>query len=188
MRTICKALLTLTFAIIPVLCLTVTAANALWCSLAVVLALLLSCTVRMQNEKIIPASVKDICIIIAVALGITLVEVFTEGALSADRSAAVFMPLCAVPTLLILGQTSHIKNVKTMYITALQIGAMFTSLMLIIGAIRELLGTGCLFGVTITRSLLDPLAVLSLPAGAIFVIAIFIAVLQRIAKEDEENA
>ncbi len=188
MRKICKSLLTLTFAIIPVLCLTVTAANALWCSLAVVLSLVLSCSVRLLSDKIIPSGVKDICIMIAVALGISLVEIFTSGALSADKAAEAFMPLCAVPTLLMLGQTSHIKGVKTTYFTALKIGAMFTALLIMIGAIRELLGTGCLFGATVTRSLLSPLAVLSLPAGAIFVIALFIAVLQHIAKEDTTNA
>ena len=188
MKRICKSLLGLTFAIIPVLCLTVTAANALFASVAVAVSLILACSVRLLDEKIIPAGVKDVCIIIAVALGISLVQIFSSGALSADAAAEVFMPLCAVPTLLLLGQTSEMKGVRKTYFTALWLGALFTALMVVIGLVRELLGKGCIFGAVITRSLFKPLAVLSIPAGAIFVTALFIAVLQRLAKEEETDA
>jgi len=188
MKKVCRKLLVLTFAVIPVLCLTVTAANALWCALAVFLALMLSCAVRITDKKIIPEKAKNIVILIAIALGISLIEAFTAGRLSADPSASVFMPLCAVPAILLLGQTSACKNRKTTILHALVIGGLYAALLVIIGVIRELIGTGRIFGLSVTRSLFDPIAIFALPAGAIFVIALFIAVLQSIAKEDSADA
>ena len=188
MRKVCRMLLHLTFAIIPVLCLTVTASNALFCALAVFLALMLSCAVRITPAKIIPEQAKNFVIIIAVALGISIVELFSAGKLNSDIAAAAFMPLCAVPALLLLGETSAEKGAKATFIKALITGGLYTALLVAIGAIRELIGSGCIFGLNVTRSLFDPIKVLAMPAGAIFVIALFIAVLKHIAKEDEADA
>ena len=188
MRRLCRKLLVLTFAVIPVLCLTVTASNALFCALAVFFSLLLACGVRLLGDKIVPASVKNIVIIIVIALGISLVQLFAEGRLSADAGAEAFMPLCAVPALLLLGLSSGRKGAKSTLLFALVEGGLFAALMVVIGALREIIGLGTFFGVSVTRKIFDPIAVLALPAGAIFVIALFIAVLQYIAKEDSANA
>ncbi len=188
MRSLCKRLLTLALAVIPVLCLTVSAANALWCAVAVFFSLLLSCAVRVTSDRIIPASAKNICIIIAVALGISLVEVFTAGALSADESASAFMPLCAVPAILLLGMTSDKKGIKPTFLEALKLSGLFAALMVLIGAVREIIGSGTLFGFAVTKSVLSPIRILTIPAGAIFVIALIIAILQLIAKEDAVDA
>ena len=188
MKAICKRLLVLVFATLPVLCLTVTAANALFAALAVFVSLMAAVGVRQLGDKIIPESAKNIVVLIAIALGISLVEMFTAGLLSADKAAESFMPLCAVPAILLLGQSGAAKTTKAKVFSALIIGGLFGALLLSLGILRELIGTGGIFGASVTRSLFKPIEIFALPAGAIFIIALFIAVLQHIAKEDEGDA
>ena len=80
------------------------------------------------------------------------------------------------------------ESAKRVIIVGSGPGGLFAALMVVIGALREIIGLGTFFGVSVTRKIFDPIAVLALPAGAIFVIALFIVVLQYIAKEDSANA
>lgn len=54
-------------------------------------------------------------------------------------------------------------------------GVGFTAAMLLMGIIREFLGTGAVFGVPLTSGLFDPVLIFILPPGGFFVFGMLIA-------------
>ena len=63
----------------------------------------------------------------------------------------------------------------------------FFVIMFLMGVLRELLGQGKIFSLPKTTQIWEPIRVLTLPAGAIFIVALLSAVLSYLAKEDEKN-
>ncbi len=185
MKNILNRLLLLTFAMIPILCLTATAFDALIAAVAVFISLALAVTAKSLCPKIIPENAKNIAILLFIALGISVSEIFM-GSLGSEDIA--FVPLCAVPTLLLLVQIDCKTQIRKRIVATATVGGLFASLILITGILRELLGQGKIFTLSVTDKLLKPAAIFSIPAGAIFIVALLIAVLQHLAKEEEQHA
>ena len=70
---------------------------------------------------------------------------------------------------------------------ALGMGAGFTAALLAIGVIREILGSGTLFGIDVFPDGYQTWTVMVLPSGGFFAMALWLLVLNRI-RERQENA
>ncbi len=184
MKNILNRFLLLTFALVPVLCLTDTAKNSLLAAVATFLSLALAVIARYLSPRFIPQNVKNIVILFFIAFGISV----TEIVLKPIAGSNTFLPLCAVPAVLLLSQLNAKENIRTLSVRTAISGGLFAVLLLIIGVLREFLGLGSVFSLQIIGEKLKPAAIFSLPAGAIFIISLLIAVLQHFAKEDGENA
>lgn len=187
MKKILKRILNLIFAAVPVLCLTENMFDALLCAVATALSFALSLVAKKLGTNIVPARVKNIVVLIFIAFGISLVNICLGGFLPVSESVR-FLPLCAVSAVLLLSMTNTERSVRKLAISAAVTGGLFTALLLILGAARELLGHGTLFSLAITKNIIKPAAIFSLPAGAIFIIAVVIAAIKTAAKEEENNA
>ena len=62
-------------------------------------------------------------------------------------------------------------------------GVGFTAALLLMGMIRELLGTGCLFGMPVTTGFMDPVLIFILPPGGFFVFGLLIALANKLSGE-----
>lgn len=187
MKKILKRILNLIFAAVPVLCLTSAMADAFVCALATFLSFSLALIVKKIDVNIVPPRVKNIVVLIFITLGISLVDIFFCGWLPVSESVQ-FLPLCAVSAVLLLGMTDENRPKKRLAVSAFVTGGLFAALLLLLSAVRELLGQGTLFSLPVTKSFLKPAAIFSLPAGAIFIIAVVIAAIKTAAKEEKENA
>ena len=94
------------------------------------------------------------------------------------------MPLIVV-NCIILGRAEAFasKNpVIPSVLDGLGMGIGFTAALLVMGCIRELLGSGTIFGAPVTISFMDPIIIFILAPGGFFVYGILVAIVNKLTK------
>ncbi|NLJ31633.1 MAG: electron transport complex subunit E [Clostridiales bacterium] len=167
------------------LALSTSANNAIGMGLATTFVLVGSNTTISLLRKVIPDRVRIPCYITLIAAFVTIVQMLIE-AFSPDLKAAlgIFLPLIVV-NCIILGRAEMFANknkVLPSILDALGMGAGFTAALLSMGIIRELLGSGTVFGLPVTAGFLDPIIIFLLPPGGFFVFGLLIAVANKLAE------
>lgn len=175
----------------PTLAVTTAASNAIGMGVAATLVLICSNAVISALRNIIPDKVRIPAYITIIAGFVTLVQMLVKAyAPSINDSLGIYLPLIVV-NCIILGRAEMFasKNrVLPSMLDGLGMGVGFTAAMLLMGIIRELLGTGCVFGVPITQSFMDPILIFILPPGGFFVFGMLIAFTNKIAKKENPKA
>ena len=103
-----------------------------------------------------------------------------------DTSLGIYLPLIVV-NCIILGRAEMFasKNrVLPSVLDGLGMGVGFTAALLLMGSIRELLGSGTWFGMTVTANLFDPMLIFILPPGGFFVFGLLVALANRLSNTD----
>jgi electron transport complex protein RnfE len=67
-------------------------------------------------------------------------------------------------------------------------GAGFTGALLFIGVVREILGSGSLFGVAVVPDGFQTWTVMVLPSGGFFAMALWLLVVNRIRQRQDQSA
>ena len=168
----------------PTLAVTTSAVNALGMGAAATLVLLCSNVVISLLRRVIPDGVRIPAYITLIAGFVTVVQMLVKAfAPAVDASLGIFLPLIVV-NCIILGRAEMFasKNrVLPSALDALGMGVGFTAAMLLMGMIRELFGTGCLFGVTVLpASVFTPILIFIFPAGGFFVFGLLIALANKL--------
>ena len=156
------------------LAVTNTATNALAMGLATLFVLLCSGVLVSLLRKVIPKQVRIACYIIIIATFVTIVD-YAIQAISLDlhRALGAFIQLIVV-NCVILGRAESYASKNTVinaFVNALGMGVGFTLALLCLGVVREILGFGTLFGLTLFGPSFQPWAVFALPPGGFFVLA-----------------
>ena len=168
----------------PTLAVTTSAFNALGMGAAATLVLLCSNVVISLLRRVIPDGVRIPAYITLIAGFVTIVQLLVKAfAPAVDQSLGIFLPLIVV-NCIILGRAEMFasKNpVLPSAVDALGMGVGFTAAMLLMGMIRELLGTGCLFGFTVLSEVwYTPILIFIFPAGGFFVFGLLIALATKL--------
>lgn len=162
----------------PTLATSSSLANGLGMGVAATAVLICSNIVISALRKIIPDKVRIPCYIVLIAGFVTIVQFIVKAyAPSLDKSLGVFLPLIVV-NCIILGRAEAFANKNSVIDSALDgigMGIGFTLALAAMGAIRELLGTGCLLGKTIIPNF--SIGFFNLAPGGFFVYGVLIAVL-----------
>ncbi|MEE1277436.1 MAG: Rnf-Nqr domain containing protein [Acutalibacteraceae bacterium] len=183
MKKYCKALLLALSAALPVLYLTTTALSALCAAIAVIAAVFLMFATTLLVPKIVPANVKFPVMLIAAGTAVSVVGIFVPQTLPLGF---YYTPLCVVSAFFLFFLAKGENNKK--FVLSLSTNSVaFFVIMFLMGVLRELLGQGKIFSLPKTTQIWEPIRVLTLPAGAIFIVALLSAVLSYLAKEDEKN-
>ena len=158
----------------PVLAVTNTATNALAMGLATLFVLLCSGVLVSLLRKVIPKQVRIACYIIIIATFVTIVD-YSIQAISLDihKALGAFIQLIVV-NCVILGRAEAYASKNTVvnaFVNALGMGLGFTLALLCLGVVREVMGFGTLFGLTLFGPNFQPWAVFALPPGGFFVLA-----------------
>lgn len=176
----------------PTLAVTTSATNAIGMGVAATVVLVCSNAVISLLRKVIPDKVRIPAYITIIAGFVTLVQMLVKAyAPAINESLGIFLPLIVV-NCIILGRAEMYasKNkVLPSIIDGLGMGVGFTAAMLLMGIIRELLGTGCLFGIPVTANLFDPILIFILAPGGFFVFGMLIALANKLSgnsKKPEE--
>ena len=167
----------------PTLAVTTSAFNGLGMGLSTTAVLVMSNLMISALRKIIPDKVRMPAFIVIVASFVTIVELLVKGFLpSLNDSLGIYIPLIVV-NCIILGRAEAYasKNpVLPSIFDGIGMGLGFTLALACMGAIRELLGTGCLLGKTIIPNF--SIGFFNLPPGGFFVFGVLIAIMQAATK------
>lgn len=170
----------------PTLAVTTMAQNGLGMGLATTFVLVCSNLVISLLKKVIPSTVRLPCFIVVIAGFVTFVSIMLDAFLpSLAEALGVFLSLITV-NCIILGRAEMFacKNkVLPSILDGLGMGLGFTCSLIIVGSIREILGTGQWFGMTIMPDFIQPMTIFILPAGGFFTLGCVIAIVGKLTKK-----
>ncbi len=187
MKRIFKALLFSLPPVLPVLYLTATALSALATATAVFFGVLLMFGVSFLVPKIVPENVKFPVTIISCATAVSVVQLTLLPLLAGLEFSGFYMPLCCVSAYMLFFESKKSEDRKQNAFSLLANCGAFAAVCILLGVLRELIGSGSLFGLTVTEHIFEPMRVLSLPAGAIFIVAVVCSVFSYFSKEDAHD-
>ena len=169
----------------PTLATSSSASNGLGMGLSTTAVLIAANIVISLLRKVIPDKVRIPCYIVVIAGFVTVVQFLLEAYVPAlYKSLGLFIPLIVV-NCIILGRAEAFANKNTVVDSALDgigMGLGFTLTLTVMGTIRELLGAGTWFGMTVSGSWFTPIGFFNLAPGGFFVFGLLIAVLNVITK------
>jgi len=167
----------------PTLAVTTSAKNGLSMGVAVIFVLFFSSLVVSLIKKLIPPQVRIAVYTVIIATFVTIVDIFLKAYFpDISRALGPYVPLIIV-NCIILGRCEAFaskNNVSSSLIDALGMGLGFTWGVLILGSIREMLGSGTLLGFQVLPANYPPLVIMILPAGAFLVLGFLIAIMNKI--------
>ena len=176
----------------PVLAVSNSAINALAMGLATTFVLLMSNILVSALRKFIPKQVRIATYILIIATFVTIVE-FVIQAISLDihKALGAFISLIVV-NCVILGRAEAFASKNTIgnsVMDGLGMGLGFTFAFLCLGVVREILGSGSLFGFPVFAESFEPWIVMILPGGGFFTLGawllFFNAMKERNAKKQK---
>ncbi len=161
----------------PVLAVTNTAENALAMGLATAFVLLMSNVLVSSLRHFIPKQVRIASYILIIATFVTITD-YAIMAISVElhKSLGAFISLIVV-NCLILSRAEAFASKNTVgqsMLDALGMGVGFTFALLCLGVVREVLGSGSVFGFGLFPDTFQEWIVMILPAGGFFTLAIWL--------------
>lgn len=161
----------------PLLAVTSTAINGIAMGLASTFVLVCSNTVVSSLRSIIPDKVRIPSFIIVIASFVTIVDLAMNAwAHQLHKTLGLFIPLIVV-NCLILGRSEAFASrnpVLRSFIDGLGMGVGFTLALFSLGAVRELIGSGAIFGYEVFGGAYNDVLVMILPPGAFLAMGIML--------------
>lgn len=173
----------------PTLAVTTSAINGLAMGLAVVFVLNLSSLVVSSLRKIIPPQVRIAVYTIIIATFVTLTDIFLKAMFpEISKALGPYVPLIIV-NCIILGRAESFASENTIGTALSDSAGMslgFTWGLVLLGSIREILGSGTIFGLNIMWSGFKEWVIMILPAGAFLVLGFLVALMNFIESKKQE--
>lgn len=178
-----------TFALVlgmcPTLATTTSAVNGMSMGLATLFVLVCSNVVISLLKNLIPDKVRIPAFIVVIATFVTMVQLAMQAYLPAIYDVlGLFIPLIVV-NCIVLGRAEAFAAKNTVGLSALDglgMGLGFTLSLTVLGIIREFLGAGTIFGLTIYSSQFAALIFVLAP-GAFICLAYLMAAVNKLQKK-----
>ncbi len=162
----------------PALAVTVSAVNGLAMGLATTFVLTSSSIIISLIRKIIPHQVRIASYIVIIATFVTVADRFLAAWFPPiSKELGPYIPLIVVNCLILGRQEAFSSKNKTgrAILDALGMGSGFILVLVALGGVREILGSGALFGFTVLGDWFSPWMVMILPPGAFLTLGFFVA-------------
>jgi len=180
----------LTLGMCPTLAVTTSAVNGLGMGLTTMAVLALSNMFISMLRKVIPDKVRIPAFIVVIASFVTVVELLLKAYIPFLYDAlGLYIPLIVV-NCIILGRAEAYaskNDVVSSLFDGIGMGLGFTAALTIIGAVRELIGAGQLFGFAVMPESYVPCSIFVLAPGAFFVLAVLTAIQNKIRIAGEKK-
>ena len=167
----------------PTLAVTTSCINGIGMGLTTTVVLALSNVFISLLRKIIPDKARVPAFIVVVASFVTMVQFLLEAYLpSLNATLGIYIPLIVV-NCIILGRAESYasKNpIVPSLFDGIGMGLGFTLGLGTLGAVREIIGAGKIFGKTIIPDSIEPIGVIGMAPGAFFVLACLVAIQNKI--------
>ncbi len=170
----------------PTLATTTSVQSAVGMGLAAGIVLVCSNIVISALRKVIPSKVRIPAYIVVIASFVTVVQMLVKAFTpELDEQLGVYLPLIVV-NCIILGRAEAFagKNpVLASAVDGLGMGVGFTAALFLMSSVREILGAGSFYGISIPFLADNPMLIFILPPGGFFVFGILMAVVNRLAEK-----
>jgi Na+-translocating ferredoxin:NAD+ oxidoreductase subunit E len=170
----------------PTLGTTTSAINGLGMGLATTFVLVMANISISLVKNVIPAKVRIPSYIVIIASFVTIVDLSMAGFLPAlHTQLGLFIPLIVV-NCIVLGRAEAFASKNTIgasFIDGLGMGLGFSFALMLLGAVREVLGSGEVFGITLFPDKYAMLVFVLAP-GAFFALGYLISIMNRLAKKN----
>ena len=174
----------------PTLAVTTLAVNGIGMGLTTTVILALSNVMISALRKVIPDGVRMPAYIVIVASFVTIVQFLLQAYLpNLYDSLGIYIPLIVV-NCIILGRAEAYasKNpVIPSFFDGLGMGLGFTVGLTAIGIVRELIGSGKIFGFQVMPSAYEPVTIFILAPGAFLVLTLLVALQNRVKRSLEKK-
>lgn len=162
----------------PTLAVTTSAINGLGMGLSTTVVLICSNIVISLIRKVIPDKIRIPAFIVVIATFVTLVGMLLKAFVPAlDAALGLFIPLIVVNCLILARAESFASKNGAVEsaVDGVGMGLGFTLALTVLGCVRELLGNGSLFGLSLFGASFQPILLFILPPGAFLTLGFLLA-------------
>ena len=170
----------------PTLAVTTSAINGFGMGMSSLVVLAISNLVISLLRKVIPDEVRLPAFIVVVASFVTVVELLMEAYLQSLYAAlGIYIPLIVVNCIILGRAEAYASKNPPLHgpvlslLDGIGMGLGFTVALTAIGAVRELLGAGSIFGIALPEAF-EPIAFFVRAPGAFLVVAVLVAILNAV--------
>lgn len=166
----------------PTLATTTSATNGMSMGLATMFVLICSNFVISLIKKVVPDMVRIPVFVVVIAAFVSILQMLMEAYMpSINKSLGIYIPLIVV-NCIILGRAEAFackNNPLASICDGIGMGLGFTLALTLLGSVRELIGAGTLFGVTLLPETCNVLLFV-LPPGAFITLGYLIAIVNKL--------
>ena len=170
----------------PTLAVSTSLVNAIGMGAATTFVLLGSNILVSLFRKLIPSNIRIPAFIVIIATFVTIVELIMQAYFpTLNKSLGIFIPLIVV-NCIILGRAEAFASKMPLFpsiLDALGMGIGFTGALALLGATREILGAGTIWGYHILGAGFNPVIIMILPPGAFIALGLFLGFFNSLAKK-----
>lgn len=174
----------------PTLAVTTSSNNGLGMGLTTTAVLMCSNALISGLRKSIPDRVRMPAYIVVVASLVTVVQFLLEAYLpELNDTLGIYIPLIVV-NCIILGRAESYAAKNSIILSTLDgigMGLGFTVALVAIGAVREIVGNGTIFNLSVMPNSYEPVTIFILAPGAFFVLAILTALQNKFQLKSATN-
>lgn len=160
----------------PALAVSTSVVNGIGMGIAATFVLVGSNTIISALRKFIPDEIRIPCFIVIIATFVTINEMALKAYFPAlNQALGIYVPLIVV-NCIVLGRAEAFackRQVLDSLFDALGMGAGFTIALCIVAAVRELLGTGKILGISLLKGF-EPAVMFVLAPGALLTLGLLI--------------
>ena len=167
----------------PTLAVTTAAVNGLGMGLATTFVLICSNLVISLIRNFVPDKVRIPAYIVVIATFVTMVDLFLKAFLpELSESLGLFIPLIVVNCIIFARAEAFASKNPPLdsMLDGLGMGLGFTCARTIISCVRELLGSGCLFGVDLLGPSYPPALIFVLAPGGFITLGLVLAAVNKL--------
>lgn len=174
----------------PTLAVTTSAFNAVGMGLSTMVVLVFSNIFISLLRKFIPDKVRIAAYVVVIASFVTIIEMILKAyAQAVSEALGIYIPLIVV-NCIILGRAEAFASKNGPIKSALDglgMGLGFTCALLILGTIREVLGAGTFFGISLFGETFSPVSIMILPPGAFLTLGLVVMVINIISTRKKKG-
>lgn len=174
----------------PTLAVTNAVINGFAMGMATAFVLIFSSLVVSSIKKLIPSQVRIATYVVIIATFVTVADQFLAAFFPPiSKSLGPYVPLIVV-NCIILGRQEAFSSKNTVgrsFIDALGMSSGFVLAMLILSAIREILGMGTFLGYQVMGPWFKPWIIMILPPGAFITLGILLALALQIERKTKSR-
>ena len=175
----------------PTLAITIAGSNGLGMGLATTAVLVCSNLLISLLRKVIPEKVRIPAFIVVIASFVTVIDLMLKAYIPAlSASLGMYIPLIVVNCIIFARAESFaFKNPPLLSIAdGLGMGLGFTFAITLLSVIRELIGTGKVFGVMVMPASYQPMAIMTQVPGGFVTLGVLLILVNALSNLAKKNA
>ena len=173
------------------LAVTTSVTNALGMGLAVTAVLICSNVFISLLRNFIPKQIRIASYIVIISGFVTAVQLLIQAYLpSLNKTLGLFIPLIVVNCIILARAEAFASKqpVLPSAVDGLAMGVGYTFALVMVAAVRELIGAGTLLGFQVMPAAYEPAIIFILPSGAFLTLGFLIALMNKIRNSMAERA